>query len=228
MTLELQLGRAIALVCTLGVILYLRLPPIPTSPLIAQLTVASNILSEVPSNANQSLAISESYYTKFGESIMKSRLDPMIIIQKSISGKNSLPNETFAHYLLERFPAPPPNSSLALKSKSTTSRFSKYLQLSNQVEEREPAPHIWLTLSDKKWINTGTAALQQFLIQLNQERSHQASKSKIKGARRHDLERRTELVVLCLDEECVQACKLRGMFCYGGYQWSRPKQILSV
>lgn len=224
MTLELQLGRAIALVCTLGVILYLRLPPSPP-PLSSQLTAASNILSEAPAfNANRSVVHLESYYSRFGEPTMQSRLNPTIMIEKSISGKHSLPNETFAHYLLERFPPPASKFSPAPTSQYSNSRMSKFLRLHDREEEKESAPHIWLTLSDKKWINTGTAALQQFLIQLNQERSHPASKSKQAGF--HEEGRKTELVVLCLDEECVEACKLRGMFCYGGYQWSRPKQIL--
>ncbi|ORY66788.1 hypothetical protein BCR35DRAFT_354835 [Leucosporidium creatinivorum] len=80
----------------------------------------------------------------------------------------------------------------------------------------QPAPHLWLTLSDGHWATTGTHALHTFVQRLNSERE---------AAGRGD-GRRTELVVLCLDEGCVRNCEERGVYAYGGYQFTRPEKIL--
>ena len=63
-------------------------------------------------------------------------------------------------------------------------------------------------MADTAWVDTGAAALNEFVERLSGETG-----------------RKTRLVVLCLDEECVERCGRRGMWCYGGYQFTRPEQV---
>lgn len=81
---------------------------------------------------------------------------------------------------------------------------------------RSPAPHIWLTLSDAYWARTGVLALQTFTERLNTER--EASGRSKDG-------RQTKLVVLCLDEECMQVAQDKNMYAYGGFMFSRPPKV---
>ena len=101
-------------------------------------------------------------------------------------------NETFTHFLDARWPRTP-----------------------------AVAPHIWLTISSKEYINEGTASLGVFVERLNVERS--AALAREGGG--WGKSRETVLVVLCLDDECLQRCENRGLWCYGGYRWTRPEQV---
>lgn len=74
------------------------------------------------------------------------------------------------------------------------------------------APHVWLTMADEKWVDQGTAALKLFVERLNVERA---------GLRE------TVLLVLCLDEICMESCARRGIYAYGGYRFTRPEQVSS-
>lgn len=76
-------------------------------------------------------------------------------------------------------------------------------------------PHIWITLSSDEWLDRGTTALQAFIDQMNWER-----------ADFYGQVRRTELVVLCLDQVCMDVARKKKMNAYGGYQTTRPEQIL--
>ncbi|KAK4053296.1 hypothetical protein OIO90_003908 [Microbotryomycetes sp. JL221] len=71
--------------------------------------------------------------------------------------------------------------------------------------------HVWLTLSDGHWMTTGTHALHTFTTRLNSERRAQYKQTKT-----------TALVALCIDEQCVRNAQDRGMYAYGGYQFTRP------
>ncbi|GAA6031693.1 hypothetical protein JCM8097_001937 [Rhodosporidiobolus ruineniae] len=79
-------------------------------------------------------------------------------------------------------------------------------------------PHIWITLADQFFAETGAANLHHFVEQLNAER-----RVKYGGEKRE-----TRLVVLCLDERCVETSARRGMYTYGGFESRRPEQILKA
>ncbi|GAA5834791.1 hypothetical protein JCM11251_003663 [Rhodosporidiobolus azoricus] len=90
------------------------------------------------------------------------------------------------------------------------------------------SPHVWITMADQLWARTGTAALHTFIERLNAER--RAKYGKRKGGVRD-----TRLVVLCLDEGCVdEVAKYKdvhgrdagGGYAYAGYKWNRPDKIL--
>jgi len=85
-------------------------------------------------------------------------------------------------------------------------------------------PYIWLTMADALWAReAGTQALHAFVEQLNSERRAKYGKSA----------RETKLVVLCLDEECIDIVgkykdeygRAVGGYAYGGFMWSRPEKV---
>ncbi|GEM07604.1 salivary gland secretion 1 [Rhodotorula toruloides] len=93
---------------------------------------------------------------------------------------------------------------------------------------RRQQPHVWLTMADATWARTGTAALHTFVERLNVERRARYGRSK-------DGVRDTKLVVMCLDEECVETVSkykdaygrnTGGGYAYAGYMHNRPQQIL--
>lgn len=126
---------------------------------------------------------------------------PSLIHGKSVHGYNT----TFPAFLDAHFARPPrPSADPTIPTRADTS------------------PHIWLTQSDERWIHTGTATLALFVQRLNKERQ-------ARYGGRGELLRETALVVLCLDQICVERCKsLEGMYCYGGYKYSRPAQVSPV
>ncbi|GAA5855412.1 hypothetical protein JCM8547_007816 [Rhodosporidiobolus lusitaniae] len=79
-------------------------------------------------------------------------------------------------------------------------------------------PYVWITLADRLFAATGAANMDVFVRQLNEER-------RVKyGGRKKE----TRLVTLCLDRECVEECDRRGMYAYGGFERTRPEQILKA
>ncbi|KAH8930420.1 hypothetical protein BT69DRAFT_1275490 [Atractiella rhizophila] len=71
-------------------------------------------------------------------------------------------------------------------------------------------PHLWITLADEYWIDKGAANLHYFVYErLNAE-----------------WERRTELVMMCMDEVCLKKCEERGWWCFGGWMEGRPEILL--
>lgn len=83
--------------------------------------------------------------------------------------------------------------------------FADYLDHHFLQPGSDSAPHLWLSASDEQRIESGTLALDLFTKRLNEERT-----------------RPTHLVVLCMDQLCMEGCKTRGMYCYGGYKYLRP------
>ena len=88
-------------------------------------------------------------------------------------------------------------------------------------------PFIWLTMADALWAReAGTQTLHAFVQQLNSERRAKYGSSV----------RETRLVVLCLDEECVDIVgkykdeygRAAGGYAYGGFIWSRPEKVSST
>lgn len=118
---------------------------------------------------------------------------------RSVYGYNS----TFSDFLDDHFKRPP--------RKLTAAEIGSGL-----VQEEDTSPHIWLTQSDQRWINTGTSTLALFIQRLNFERLD-----------RYNSPRPTALVVLCLDQICIERCKNSQipMYCYGGYKYTRPPQM---
>lgn len=115
------------------------------------------------------------------------------------------------------FAWPRPSSRLPRAIYGSNVTFTEYLDTHFPLSEARP-PHIWITLADELFAETGAANLQTFVDQLNQERRHKHQGKK----------RETRLVTLCLDDGCVEECARRGMYAYGGYEKTRPKQILCV
>ncbi|BGP14650.1 hypothetical protein JCM10213v2_002599 [Rhodosporidiobolus nylandii] len=98
---------------------------------------------------------------------------------------------------------------------SFTDYLDYHFPLSSAPSE---VPHIWISLADIVFAKTGAAVMHNFVQQLNEERE-----AKYGGAKRE-----TRLVVLCLDEECVEECDRRGIWAYGGFERTRPEQILKA
>lgn len=96
------------------------------------------------------------------------------------------------------------------------SSFTDYLNSHFPLDKPNfPPPYIWITLSDSDFM-PGAANLDVFARQLNEERREKYGRNT----------RTTVVVTLCLDEGCVEECRQRGMYCYGGYERRRPEQIL--
>ncbi|GAA6002103.1 hypothetical protein JCM10207_003075 [Rhodosporidiobolus poonsookiae] len=110
----------------------------------------------------------------------------------------------------------PPSPSLPRAVYGDNITFSAYL--THHFPSNPSAPHLWITLADGYFAATGTANLEHFVRQLNDER-----RAKYGGKKRE-----TRLVVLCLDVDCLMECDRRGMFAYGGFERTRPEQILKA
>lgn len=87
--------------------------------------------------------------------------------------------------------------------------------------------HVWITMADARWARTGSAAMHAFLEQLNAER-------RVRYGRRTGGAKETRLVVLCLDEECIDVVgqyknaygkDAGGGYAYGGYLHNRPEKV---
>lgn len=87
-------------------------------------------------------------------------------------------------------------------------------RLSSISGRARAAQRIWLTVSDEQWIDV-TAGMQVFIDKLNVERDviNQVGLSE------------TVLVVLCVDEGCMRRCREKAMYCYGGFEYTRPKKV---
>ncbi|GAA6050270.1 hypothetical protein JCM3770_002763 [Rhodotorula araucariae] len=88
-------------------------------------------------------------------------------------------------------------------------------------------PHVWLTMADALWARTGTAALHAFVERLNVER-------RARYGKRTGGVRDTKLVIMCLDEGCVEeVAKYKdaygrdagGGYAYAGFTWNRPDKV---
>ena len=84
-------------------------------------------------------------------------------------------------------------------------------------------------MADARWARTGSAAMHAFLEQLNAER-------RVRYGRRTGGAKETRLVVLCLDEECIDVVgqyknaygkDAGGGYAYGGYLHNRPEKVCS-
>lgn len=128
------------------------------------------------------------------------------IFPRAIYGKNS----TLTTYLDERWPV---TFGVAAEGESGEGSESPSDASSHPPSYLEP--HIWLTMADEAWVGGGTAALGVFVDKLNDDRRRRVGPEA----------RETVLVVLCLDEGCIERCERRGLFCYGGFQYTRPAKV---
>lgn len=89
--------------------------------------------------------------------------------------------------------------------------------------------HVWVTMADAGWARTGSAAMHSFVEQLNAER-------RVRYGQRTGGVKETRLVVLCLDEECIDVVgryknaygeDAGGGYAYGGYLHNRPEKVRS-
>ena len=108
-------------------------------------------------------------------------------------------DQSFASYLDARFPLVP---DLA-ETMDTLPDGSKM------------GPHVWLTMADEAWVQSGARALDVFVRALNAERR----------AKYGEMARETVVVTLCLDEACLEECENAGMYCYGGYTFTKPPLV---
>lgn len=76
-------------------------------------------------------------------------------------------------------------------------------------------PHLWITMADRSWVKTGALALHTFVQALNRERS----------LRYGPKTRETVVVTLCLEKWCLEECENQGMYCYGGFTFSKPPLV---
>lgn len=101
---------------------------------------------------------------------------------------------------------------------SFTAYLDQHFPQHTRLPKRRQPDRLWLTVSDETWVDSGTAALQVFVERLNEER-----RGKFGGTAA-----RTSLVVLCVDAQCIEKCEERGMYCYGGFMYSKPKKVSSL
>jgi hypothetical protein len=103
------------------------------------------------------------------------------------------------------------------KRATTEGSFTDYLDSHFPLDSpKYPPPHLWITLADQGFM-PGAENLDVFVRQLNEERRG-------KFGRRA---RETVVVTLCLDEGCLEVCQKRGMYCYGGFESTRPEKVCS-
>ncbi|ORY75961.1 hypothetical protein BCR35DRAFT_353484 [Leucosporidium creatinivorum] len=125
-------------------------------------------------------------------------------------------------HLTKRTSSPPP--SIAKSHPGSTLTFKSYLKahfpisapLSDDLGEelaQDARPHLWLTVADAQMMDGPTAGLQMMIRKLNQEREAK-------------MERRTELVVLCLDTGCLSKAEERGSYAYGGFRGGVPIRMV--
>ena len=82
--------------------------------------------------------------------------------------------------------------------------------------KRAGKSYVWLTLADDRWLDQGTTTMARFVDQLNDEHAKLPPEQ-----RRH-----TALVTLCLNDECVAKCDEHDLYCYGGFEHTRPAPML--
>lgn len=86
---------------------------------------------------------------------------------------------------------------------------------------KSESPHLWISLADQQFTATGAANLDVFFKQLNIERRAQYRST---GKEVRD----SILVTLCLDEGCADECVKRDMYCYEGFENTRPPMVSRV
>ncbi|GAA5935999.1 uncharacterized protein JCM15063_002677 [Sporobolomyces koalae] len=97
--------------------------------------------------------------------------------------------------------------------------FTQYLESHFPLDlPPTESPHIWISLADHKFTGTGAANLDVFFKQLNVERKAFYGKEGRKV-------RESVFVTLCLDEGCAVECAKRDMYCYEGFESTRPAMI---
>lgn len=154
----------------------------------------------------------------------------------------SRPNEHFADFLDRVAPLPPsPSSVWSLSNLPLLGSLKGWIRRRRSLSEAEPgtgpesqkrrrkrASHspavqtgdlIWLTLADGFYARTATAHLDYALLRM----------LPIHATRRGFSSRRHTLVILCLDEECMDVCQEnRYTACYAEYQHNRPEIMLEA
>lgn len=108
-----------------------------------------------------------------------------------------------------RFNSPFPTA--VVEFNKSTATFPEFL------EKRFPlsapnSPHIWMTLGGDNW-ETQIHSQQLFVDELN-------------AARSLEKEKRTEIVVLCIDRQCMNYCEKNRIYAWGGYEFNRPEALL--
>ncbi|GAA5969373.1 hypothetical protein JCM11641_008094 [Rhodosporidiobolus odoratus] len=93
--------------------------------------------------------------------------------------------------------------------------FRSYLKSKVVSSDSGEVPRLWLTVADRRTIRTAAPALEYRVRQLNVQRRNGG----LGG-------RKTSLVVLCADKECLDQCQVRQAFsCYGGYANTKPLRM---
>ncbi|BGP18573.1 hypothetical protein JCM10213_003039 [Rhodosporidiobolus nylandii] len=96
-----------------------------------------------------------------------------------------------------------------------TTTFRSYLRKTLAAGDGGEPPRLWLTVADRRMIRTAAPALEYRVRQLNAQRRNEG----LGG-------RKTQLVILCADRDCVNECHMRQSFsCYGGYASTRPLHL---
>lgn len=103
--------------------------------------------------------------------------------------------------------------------------FESNLTLSQYIDVHFPVglapaetPHLWITLADEGFAATGAANHDLFFKQLNLERRAHYGALGIPV-------RDSVIVTLCMDEACARECVARDMYCYEGFEKTRPPQV---
>jgi hypothetical protein len=102
---------------------------------------------------------------------------------------------------------------------SSNLTFTSYLNAHFPLDlDLIDSPHVWISLADYDFTGTGAANLDVFFKQLNVERRAFEGRA---GRRVRD----SVLVTLCLDEGCAEECEKRDMYCYEGFERTRPGMV---
>jgi hypothetical protein len=151
-----------------------------------------------------------------GESILRNDLPPSLDRRPTGKGRQRPPVYVDPDEAKELYQ---PHSAQGVDTTSSVALSSSDYSLAHFLADRLEQPGIskpdklWLTIADANYCREVLNHLARFLGRLNAKAlgEEQPASRRIKGPQPHDL------LVLCLDEGCVDYCAGKGWLAYGGY-----------
>ena len=147
------------------------------------------------------------------------------LIAQSLSAAHPI-HETFALPTSTHPRTPLANSHITLADYLTTRLGSHFSAPSSGTPT-----HLWLTTASKTTIRISTRHLEAFVAELDHkgrkanEAALEAAEASARESGSHkgtivmdNLEPRRALVILCLDEGCLNYCRQKNWYCYGGFR----------
>ena len=154
------------------------------------------------------------------------------LIAQSLSAAHPI-HETFALPTSTHPRTPPSDSDITLADYLTTRLGSHFSAPSSGTPT-----HLWLTTATKSTIRISTRHLEAFVASLDHkgrkaneaalelaEATARASGSHKGTIAMDNLEPRRALVILCLDDGCLDYCRQKDWYCYGGFREAEEEVV---